>query len=79
MEKKFVQLEQFGFQSQHSTVQQVLQVVEQITDDNRKQVIEAVFLDVAKAFDKVWHKGLLYKLLAASFPLTMVQQHRGLW
>lgn len=27
----------------------------------------------AKSFDKVWHKGLLYKLLTADFPLYMVQ------
>ena len=27
-----------------------------------KQEVRMVFLDAAKAFDKVWHKGLLFKL-----------------
>ena len=31
--------------------------------DNRKSLeVRAVFLDIAKAFDKVWHDGLLFKL-----------------
>ncbi|XP_017780075.1 PREDICTED: RNA-directed DNA polymerase from mobile element jockey-like [Nicrophorus vespilloides] len=32
-----------------------------------------VFLDVAKAFDKVWHKGLLHKMITSSFPDGLIQ------
>ena len=38
------------------TISSVLLVAEQSKD------IPIVFLDISKAFDKVWHKGLLYKL-----------------
>ncbi|XP_071052908.1 uncharacterized protein [Onthophagus taurus] len=69
-----IQDEQFGFRPKHSTVHQVLRLVEHITDGfNRNQSTCAVFFDVAKAFDKVWHEGLLFKMLEAGVPLALVQ------
>lgn len=69
-----IQDEQFGFRPKHSTVHQVLRLVEYITEGfNRRQSTAAVFFDVAKAFDKVWHEGLLFKMLEAGVPLGLVQ------
>ena len=31
-------------------------------DDPKSQEVRAVFLDISKAFDKVWHDGSLFKL-----------------
>ena len=56
---------QFGFRPGHSPNQQVHRVVNKIvTSLEGHTLCTAVFLDVAQAFDKVWHTGLLYKLKA---------------
>ena len=57
---------QFGFRHGHSPIQQAHRVVNEIVTSLEERVLcTAVFLDVAKAFDKVWHIGLLYKLKAS--------------
>lgn len=54
---------QFGFRSRHSTTQQAFRVVDSISSAlELGTVCSGVFLDVAQAFDRVWHPGLLYKL-----------------
>jgi hypothetical protein len=60
---------QFGFKPLHGTTHQILRLNELIVSGfERKQVTAAVFLDVAQAFDKVWHEGLLFKLQKFGFP-----------
>lgn len=54
---------QFGFRNNYSTLDQVHRITNVIEDAlETKRVCTTVFLDVAQAFDKVWHKGLLFKL-----------------
>jgi hypothetical protein len=53
----------FGFRHQNSTLDQVHRItaiIEQALEE--KQVCATIFLDVAQAFDKVWHAGLLHKI-----------------
>lgn len=60
---------QFGFRSNHSTVQQLFRITEHISTSFEKHCHSgAVFIDVSKAFDKVWHGGLLYKLKSFNTP-----------
>ena len=60
--------EQFGFRCGHGTTQQLLRMTERITRGyNEHRHTGVVFLDVEKAFDKVWHDGLLYKLAYYGF------------
>ena len=54
---------QFGFQKQHSTIEQIHRITHNISQTLvKKKYCSAVFLDIQQAFDKVWHEGLLYKL-----------------
>lgn len=66
--------EQFGFRARHSTTQQILRVVEFAAEGfNKKQSTGVIFLDVSKAFDKVWHTGLLFKMLEAGIHTGLVK------
>ena len=56
---------QSGFISGDSTTNQLLNIYHMFCEavDNGKEV-RVVFCDISKAFDRVWHKGLLFKLSA---------------
>ena len=56
---------QSGFMPGDSSIFQLLSVVHEINsslDCNPTIDVRGVFLDIPKAYDKVWHKGLLFKL-----------------
>ena len=66
--------EQYGFRRKHSTQHQLLRVVELIHDAKAKRLkTTIVFLDIQKAFDKVWINGLLFKLIALHFPAQLIK------
>jgi hypothetical protein len=54
---------QSGFRPGDSTVNQLILIVPKIYEalESGKEV-RMVFLDISKAFDKVWHRRLIYKL-----------------
>ena len=59
---------QSGFVPADSTVNQLIDIYNTFCKalDEGKEV-RAIFRDVSKAFDRVWHKSLLYKLTQKSW------------
>ena len=56
-------IHQSGFRHGRSTVDQILAVVERARlSIAGKECLPFVFLDIKKAFDRVWHDGLMFKL-----------------
>ena len=63
LEKKIITPHLFGFKPGDSCINQLLS----ITDEIRKSFddgieVRSVFLDISKAFDNVWHDGVIFKL-----------------
>ncbi|GFW76671.1 probable RNA-directed DNA polymerase from transposon X-element [Trichonephila clavipes] len=66
--------QQHGFRPRLSTSHQLLRVVEYIkTGFKDKKYTGAIFLDIQKAFDRVWHVGLLFKLIKINTPPPLIR------
>ncbi|GBP31516.1 RNA-directed DNA polymerase from mobile element jockey [Eumeta japonica] len=66
--------EQFEFRSGYSTTLPLAQVLHHIaTEHNRGHRTVGIFLDMEKAFDRVWHSGLLFKLIYNQLPPALVR------
>lgn len=69
---------QYGFREQHSTTHPLIVLTSNIetTRLDHKQTA-ALFLDINKAFDSVWHRGLLFKLAQMKMPDYLVHITRS--
>ena len=66
--------EQFGFRHGHSTTHQLLRVTNMIrANKSEGYSTGAALLDIEKAFDSVWHKGLIAKLQTFNFPIFLIK------
>ena len=65
---------QFGFRKNHSATLQLLRIKKHIKLNlNKKNSTGMVMLDIQRAFDSVWHNGLIYKLIQLNFPLHLIK------
>ena len=65
MEETLLNPNQSGFRPSDSCINQLLAITHEIFeafDCNPALEVRSVFLDISKAFDKLWHEGLLFKL-----------------
>ena len=64
-EEKLLNPNQSGFRPSDSCINQLIEITHEIFkafDCNPPLEVRSVFLDISKAFDKVWHEGLIYKI-----------------
>jgi len=56
---------QSGFRAGDSAINQLIEftnTIQKAFDDKKSIEVRSIFLDISKAFDKVWHEGLIFKL-----------------
>jgi histone deacetylase complex regulatory component SIN3 len=65
---------QFGFRARHNTTLQCMRFTDNLNlNFSNNMSTAAVFLDIKKAFDKIWHLGLLYKLSELKFFTSLIK------
>jgi hypothetical protein len=65
---------QHGFRKQRSTIHPLLKLHNHVTSGlNKNECTVACLLDVQKAFDTVWIKGLIYKMSSMLFPSPLLK------
>ena len=72
-ENNLIIKKQSGFRSHRSTKDNIFYLSQTILESfNRKKKVCSIFFDIASAFDKVWHKGLIFKLVKMKIPLHLI-------
>ena len=62
-QNKLIYEYQSGFLPKHSTVHQLIEMYNSILNSLEKKELSCfVFCDFSKAFDRVWHRGLIHKM-----------------
>lgn len=58
----------------HSTTNQLIKLIEDLrTNSNNKEQTAAISLDVEKAFDRIWHAGLIFKMSQMQVPMRLIK------
>ena len=66
--------EQSRFRKHHSTNDKLFELTQAVCQAQRLSTrVGAVFLDIEKAFDRIWHNGLRYELLHMNAPALLLR------
>ena len=69
---------QSGFLTGHSTVYQLIDIYNQLAHSLDSKLHTCfIFCDISKAFDRVWHRGLIFKLKQCGFSGQILQWIRS--
>ena len=69
---------QSGFRSHRSTTDNLMFFTQKIAESFcRRKNVCSIFFDISKAFDKVWHDGLIYKMYQLKIPLYLINFTRS--
>ena len=64
--------QQSGFRAHRQIRDNIFHLSQKILESfNRKKKVCTIFFDIASAFDKVWHDGLIYKLIKLNCPVYL--------
>ena len=78
--KGLISADKSGFKPGDSCINQLLSITHNIYklfDDGYE--VRGVFLDISKAFDKVWHNGLIFKLQENGIPGNLLKVLEHFW
>lgn len=76
--KQIIRPEQFGFRAAHSCELQTLRTTEIISQGlEAKSTTTMAYLDISKAFDKMWHEGLILKMCQIEFSIGLTKTIRS--
>lgn len=66
--------EQFGFVKNKSTTLQLARIVDEaMKKSNIKYSTAMILLDIEKAYDTIWRKGLIYKMQRQNIPIHLIK------
>jgi hypothetical protein len=73
-ERGLLNATQFIFRARHSMTLHCMRFTDHVTlNFNNHMSMAAVLLDIKKAFDTIWHLGLLYKLSKLKFSVSLIK------
>jgi hypothetical protein len=71
--KNLISNAQSGFRKHRSTKDNLVFITQKVSESfNRTKSVCVLFFDISKAYDKVWHNGLLFKMIKLKIPLYLI-------